>query len=308
MFKKDNVDREFRESYRKLLFNQYASLSKKDLIPEVQTEADRIIEINREDITWEDLYQLELAVIKLEPFDSLKRRIWILRNEYREVASVDEIKDYFASNPPDPKTAIESELRADAVHLQEELNWRYVVIWVFESFRGDIIKSLVGATMLLISVLLILICFWERLVNSVWLASTQINLPLLALIVVPGILGGLVSTLRRIQIARLGSNADADLSELEEGKLGIYLSPLLGGIFALLLFFIFTSGLMEGDLFPKFCFDDLLLGEPKDYGCTILAKLIVWSFIAGFAEKFVPDKLQRFTEESEKKSSGTSVQ
>ena len=36
--------------------------------------------------------------------------------------------------------------------------------------------------------------------------------------------------------------------------------------------------------------------RPQDY--AEVAKLVVWSFMAGFAERFVPDKLQKFGEAS----------
>jgi hypothetical protein len=76
--------------------------------------------------------------------------------------------------------------------------------------------------------------------------------------------------------------------------------PLIGAIAAVVLYLIFIAGYMHTDIFPAMdCFskdpcktiknlmDFYWPKTPEDYG-----KALVWSFIAGFSERLVPDLLQ----------------
>ncbi len=79
------------------------------------------------------------------------------------------------------------------------------------------------------------------------------------------------------------------------------LSPLIGGILATLTYVLFVSGLLTGDLFPKFVSDKLpaavqgievlfsIHGQATDY-----AKLIFWCFLAGYSEHFATNILANF--------------
>jgi hypothetical protein len=82
-------------------------------------------------------------------------------------------------------------------------------------------------------------------------------------------------------------------------------TPIIGGIFSVVLFLIFASGLASGSLFPTLTPQDGITDfksfianlQPK--GTIEWGKLLVWSFIAGFAERFVPDTLDRLIAKSE---------
>jgi len=261
-------------------------------------EAESVIKTEPEELGWDDLYRLELAIIKLEPAELLRRRAWILRNEYKEMASAEEYKDYLASNPPKAENnADPDELRADLVHLQEELNWRYIVVWILEAFRSYILRRLVGATLFIVT--LAAAAMYPGFVVAFVGSWTDLNLPFVMAIIIPGIVGGLISTVRSVQAVKLDHNADLDLSQLQQGNTSIYLSPFLGGIFALLLFCLFAGGFLTGSLFPKVEMDSLLISGLGQLDFKEVAKVIVWSFIAGFAEKLVPDRLDQLAQKSD---------
>ena len=77
---------------------------------------------------------------------------------------------------------------------------------------------------------------------------------------------------------------------------------------AVMIYLVFAGGLLRGDLFPEFiCAPDKGCGDfhgfvsnwiPKDPAAN--AKAIVWGFIAGFSERFVPNILNRLATDKEK--------
>jgi hypothetical protein len=123
-----------------------------------------------------------------------------------------------------------------------------------------------------------------------------------------GVLGGFVSVQQRLQSA---TDVDPLFNRLQmsSGFWNIILiAPIFGGIFAAVLYAIFAAGVITGTAFPViYSGQNPAVGEAQGPVMNLetflrsagpasgadLAKLIVWSFIAGFAERFVPDVLSR---------------
>lgn len=116
-------------------------------------------------------------------------------------------------------------------------------------------------------------------------------------VLVCGVIGGFVSLQRRLKDLTL-----QDLELLANSKVYLMLAPMVGGVLAMVLYLIFLSGLLRGDMFPEFVSlsADKTTGFPTifeqygKYGFSDYAKLLVWAFIAGFSEKFVTNVLGRF--------------
>lgn len=110
-----------------------------------------------------------------------------------------------------------------------------------------------------------------------------------------GIIGGFVSIQQR-----LNKVSDEELELLAGSWFQIVLIPIFGGVFALVLYCIFLSGIISGHVFPKFSMPDPPASGPntefmidilvKTYPSTgpDLAKFLFWSFVAGFSERIVP--------------------
>ena len=75
-------------------------------------------------------------------------------------------------------------------------------------------------------------------------------------------------------------------------------------VFAFVLYMMFIAGLISGDMFPRFVRTTLETGgqyldmkafvtkvDPESY--KDVAKILVWSFIAGYSEKFVPNLISQ---------------
>jgi hypothetical protein len=122
------------------------------------------------------------------------------------------------------------------------------------------------------------------------------NLPIILPCLLVGALGGFVGIQSRLKKLNV-----LDLELLAKSKAYIVLPPLVGGILAMLLCVMFLAGLVQGDLFPSFRFEAkghtngfyaLFQRRPEAY--EDYAKLLFWSFIAGFSERFVIDIINQF--------------
>ncbi|MBI1746785.1 MAG: hypothetical protein HYR55_09380 [Acidobacteria bacterium] len=299
MIKKSTHDDDYLWSYFQQCVARFENLpAPADPVPSAYTNAAEIVQ--RPTITWDDVYTLELALLYLEPSEQVRRRIWTLRAEYRELVGEADYAEYDASTPPDPATADLMMVRADAAALMHETQWRYNVLWGSEVFRGRLgrrILQIVGG---------ILPIFLFAAIYLVKLCGASNPWSVLLLVMFAGTLGGATSTFRRIQTADLDGNLDLNMLKLERSNASIYASPLLGTVFALMLYLLFVGGLVQGALFPEFaekttastsqpCGWAAWRAVPAD--AVTYAKLLVWSFIAGFAEKFVPDRLDKLANE-----------
>jgi hypothetical protein len=120
-----------------------------------------------------------------------------------------------------------------------------------------------------------------------------------------GIIGGFVSIQQRLK-----SINETELAILSQSWASILLIPVYGGIFSLLLYVLFLSSLIQGSSFPKFYIPEFsqyevtandihkFLTETYPQSGPDLAKLIFWSFCAGFSERFVPQIIQSITSQS----------
>ncbi len=170
-----------------------------------------------------------------------------------------------------------------------------------------------------------------------WLSSSTdefITAPMAAF--AAGIIGGFVGLQRRLK-----SMSQDDLELLANSWVYVCLSPLVGGVLAVVLYVLFISELVSGHLFPEFVADcprpgaaegaigpttnaapseNPVGGSPptgladcskqatqkgfseifKVHGQAVdYAKMMVWSFVAGFSERFVTDIISKFESSAE---------
>lgn len=145
--------------------------------------------------------------------------------------------------------------------------------------------------------------------TSTQIKKVIVRMPIAPMVILTGILGACFSVLQRVQRSAADDPLVA-LLNLRNARTHIFLSIISGAIASLVIFAIFTGRMISGSLFPNIVgmsvpagtmlpLVDFLGGTgPEtvaDYG-----KLLVWAFVAGFAERFVPDVLDRFVADAKK--------
>ena len=282
-------------SYFDHLVAVYVTLDRAD------KRADAVIKKSKEEpdnLTWGDIFLLENVIFKLQPPEAVDRSAWIVRERLREIACPTVFAKYAESGVPVETNTPEklALVRADLTRVLDVLHWHYSLIPMRERMRKALTQQCMGW----------IICYSVVLVGAlIWLYRCNFDfVAMLCCVIYWGIIGGFVSSQRRMQ--SLPSDGDPIISVFGLDSAGYYLwlSPLLGAVFAVMLMMMFISGMIEGSVFPRFArhqpspeamsfFNTLAVALPQsrsEYG-----KLFVWAFLAGFAERLVPDSLDRLS-------------
>ena len=306
------------------LHGEYRSLPAASIDPEVKVIADALLVKKQQmALTWDDLYTFDLMLARLAPPEKLRRKVWSLRSRYRDIAGLREYEAYLASKPPDPEGQVEEViLRADIEYLLGQLYMRYAIMPVRERERTwlstwVVLCTVVGLLVLELFVFTIARSGQQELPKlRVFNREIPIHATTLTVVLFVGAMGGLISMQQRFQSASNEGDLIENVSQLRQGRASIWLSPVSGAVFAGVLYLIITAGLLQGDLFPQMTHRGGPEGGPEGHGVALLkflqgiepktyadyAKLMVWSFLAGFAERLVPDTLSRFVEQGTAKS------
>ena len=255
-------------------------------------------------LTMNDALLYERLVSRLLPIESLRRKVMNVRGKYRRMVSPEDFQGYLDGGPPNPLVAPAAEVLADLDDLLGRVQWVYIIDPFRESMRSRISIRVVLA--LLVLILAVVFLMWMRYQApgrpSGIAEGAGIVIPSLLVSMVLGAIGGLVSVEQRIQSAPTDGDAIRNVMSLYNGMFSIYLSPVMGAISAGLLYTLIVGGFLQGSLFPKLVTNpdghslldlESFLEASGPGGGADYAKLAIWSFIAGFAERFVPDTLSR---------------
>jgi hypothetical protein len=198
-------------------------------------------------------------------------------------------------NPDDPAMAANKTdngvLRGRLLQVLRGLHWSYTFGPIRESLRVHLIERAMIAMAIATGVmagLVAVLYVWDKPFFAV-----------LTTAVYAGVLGGLASCTLRLTEIPTNQDALRSIYALKNSQYVLFFSPLTGAVFAVVTMGLFVGQVLAGSVFPEFArspstdladgwqFTQWLLPSGSDD----YALLFVWCFIAGFAERFVPDTL-----------------
>jgi hypothetical protein len=103
---RDGLDEEFKASCLKVPIGQFKSLIQPANNAEIREQAEAVVKLPPTEAKWEDLYLLEMAIIKLERLDDLRRRAWAVRMEYRNMCIARGCPRHTPPFPPIPSRCV----------------------------------------------------------------------------------------------------------------------------------------------------------------------------------------------------------
>lgn len=267
-------------------------------------------------MTWGDLATLECLLLKLRTDLELRERFLYIELRYKEVAS----PSAYSGHAQLKKSEIDK-LQGDELRAQIEVFacefFRVCVLAQCREAMRDRASRHVSFSMLTF-VFLYVVFNTFRLASPIQIHHFKLDLVPWALpgVLFAGAMGGFVSSQRRIQGITHHGESVVDLISLSHCL--SWLAPISGAIFAVILYAMFAAKVLTSNAFPEITIDcpnpcvgvfSALFSTKSGPADGIeAAKLAVWCFAAGFAERFVPNALDRLvaTAEERKKSETTS--
>lgn len=263
-----------------------------------------LLAIPNEDATWSDMFALERAFAAVLPDAELPGHFATWRDRFRQIVGARVYDAYLATKPQDPADPAASvqRMRADLIALIDRMCYLYMANPSKERIRNRLSFWLSVVTIAAVVIVAVQLRETLRAQHATYGSHT------LLIAVLAGVLGGFLSVQQRLQSA---TDVDPLYNRLEMAS-GfwniIFVAPISGGIFAGVLYALFATGAVSGNLFPVIYVGqnptvgnahgpvidlETFLRSAGPASGADLAKLLVWSFVAGFAERFVPDVLTR---------------
>jgi hypothetical protein len=272
---------------------EYESLCPDEYKQKHATELDDLRTANDESPGWHLNHRLEYLLLGGVPEAVLRQRVVVQRERLLALAGPEGARIFGEAFAAPTADASVDQVRTEALGTLMEIQRFRHVQSEFERLRNRLIVISMPPGFVF-----------------VYLAMAQASLfpvmPLAEVAAIFGLLGGYLSVLLRISSLRWALRYASNYHQVDRlfwnVFLSFYLSLLEGSLGAIILYIVFSAGLLKEAIFPVF---PELGGNPLphvfDVSHVVEAKLMLWSVVAGFSERIVPDFLSGLSRELTRK-------
>jgi hypothetical protein len=247
------------------------------------------LENDSESLSWSDLAQADLCVADILSLEQVKARLIGWRRRMHEVVGDARYAQYLAGASALANITL-ADARADLAECIRAVYYFYSAYGVAARSRSAVTKSLLRTALVVLVVEavvgLIVARFWppKAAVPSAtdWVEMIEYLLGTSA----AAVLGSIVSVQRRLQDPTVDVDPFYRYIQTTADRFSIaFISPLYGAIFGLVMYALLATKLISSTLVT---FKD---GVPAEIQSAFA--LLLFGFLAGFAEQLVPDALTR---------------
>lgn len=239
------------------------------------------------------MYLVETEILKKLEIHELMLKVLAFRWILKHLLTADEyaeIREKFVTNMSQRK-----ELLEEANALASRVYRRYALVPAVESLKVGITAWMMAGVGIAIAGTIFLTYHNILAINGYWLASLA------------GATGAAVSTTMRLHQINPRHEPLLTWLSLERGKAMLLVAPILGAVFGLLMLLFFQAGLVRGELFPKLDSWQWMSGGVRSgtalcysHPCSAfsdIAKMLIWAFAAGWAERLIPDVINKLAKD-----------
>lgn len=274
----------------------YDQANRPDSLPEPLYQTCREIILRYRDSSQIESHQVICDVMMLQrmllhylPPEILKYKAESLRRKFRMLVGQEVYDIYFGQSPANTQMT-PSELRSDLDFMISETMEVYLLTPIRPQARARLLSYCMRPFFAITSIMIVL----SSLLALIHQRYDQ--MATLAWIPVFGAMGAMISLQQRVENLPSRGDVIRNVIAIESGKDTLWTTSIAGAVFAVIMNLIFAARLIEGDLFPSFDFlvenTKLMEGETL---VSDIAKMLIWAFIGGFAERLVPDTITRLT-------------
>ncbi|MET0795377.1 MAG: hypothetical protein ABW061_27910 [Polyangiaceae bacterium] len=281
--------RRFAAQYFAQLDVEYDSLCPDEYKAAHSSELAQLRANNARRPSWSTNHRLEYLLLGGLPFAILRQRSLVHRARLLALVGPEASAAFSAAFPAptsDPN-AVDA-LRTESLGVLMEIQRLRHVQTEFERLRNRLIAiSMVPGFVFVLLALRYSELFWR--------------MPLAQIAATLGFLGGYLSVLLRVGALRWSLKYAANYQQVDRlfwnVFLNFYLSLLEGSLGAIVLYIAFSTGLFTVGLFPAIPGGGkgVLMADALNH--ADLTRLMLWSIVAGFSERAVPDFLSGLSKE-----------